>query len=213
MTHDPKGRKLPGYLAKLGEHLVEEKRSIVAELDCLIKNIEHINDIVSMQQNYAKVRGVMETVAVGELIEDAFRMNLAALDRHEIQLFREYDPTHVPKITVEKHKVLQILVNLLSNAKYACSESGQPDKRVSVRVTNGDDRVRISLADNGVGIPKDNLSRIFNHGFTTRKDGHGFGLHNAALAAQEMGGTLTAHSEGPGRGATFILELPSSPKE
>jgi signal transduction histidine kinase len=213
MTHDPKGRKLPGYLAKLGEHLVEEKCSIVAELDCLIKNIEHINDIVSMQQNYAKVRGVMETVAVGELIEDAFRLNLAALDRHKIQLFREYDATHVPKITVEKHKVMQILVNLVSNAKYACSESGQPDKRVSVRVTNGDDRVRISLADNGVGIPRDNLSRIFNHGFTTRKDGHGFGLHNAALAAQEMGGTLTAHSEGPGRGATFILELPSSPKE
>ena len=213
MTHDHKGRRLPGYLAKLGEHLVEEKRSIIAELECLIKNVEHINDIVAMQQNYAKVRGATETVIVTDLVEDAFRMNRAALDRHEVQLCREYDSTHVAKITVEKHKVMQILVNLVRNAKYACSESGQPDKRVTVRVTNGDDRIRISLVDNGVGIVEENLSRIFSHGFTTRKNGHGFGLHSAALAAQEMGGTLTAYSDGPGRGATFTLELPSSPPE
>jgi signal transduction histidine kinase len=213
MTHDPKGRRLPRYLKTLGEHLTMEKRSIVAEMESLIKNIEHINEIVAMQQNYAKVRGVMETVAVTDLIEDAFQINLAALDRHEIQLIREYDPSHAPKITVEKHKVVQILVNLVSNAEYACSESGHPDKRVTVRVTNGDDRVRISLVDNGVGILQENLSRIFNHGFTTRKNGHGFGLHSAALTAQEMGGTLTAQSEGPGRGATFTLELPNSPKE
>jgi signal transduction histidine kinase len=213
MTHDPKGRQLPRYLKTLGEHLTREKRSIVAELESLRKNIEHINDVVAMQQNYAKVRGVMETVTVTDLIEDAFQINLAALDRHEIQLIREYDTSHAPKITVEKHKVVQILVNLVSNAEYACSESGHPDKRVTVRVTNGDDRIRISLVDNGVGIPEENLSRIFNHGFTTRKNGHGFGLHSAALTAQEMGGTLTAQSEGPGRGATFTLELPNSPKE
>jgi signal transduction histidine kinase len=213
MMHDTKGRQLPAYLATLGAHLAKENLSIVAELDSLIKNIDHINVIVAMQQNYAKVRGVMETLAVTDLIEDAVQLNLAELDRHQIRLFREYDATHVPKITAEKHKVMQILVNLVSNAKYACSESGQPDKRVTVRVTNGGDRIRISLVDNGVGILEENLSRIFNHGFTTRKNGHGFGLHSAALAAREMGGTLTARSEGAGRGATFTLELPNSPKE
>jgi two-component system NtrC family sensor kinase len=59
-----------------------------------------------------------------------------------------------------------------------------------------------------VGIAPENLTRIFSHGFTTRTDGHGFGLHSAALAAQQMGGRLTAQSDGPGRGATFTLELP-----
>jgi signal transduction histidine kinase len=81
---------------------------------------------------------------------------------------------------------------------------------VTVRVSNGDDRVKISVMDNGVGISQNNLTRIFNHGFTTKKDGHGFGLHSGALAAREMGGSLNVHSDGSGQGATFTLELPVS---
>jgi signal transduction histidine kinase len=104
--------------------------------------------------------------------------------------------------------VLQILVNLVRNAKYACDDSGRSDKQVTVRVSNGEARVRIIVADNGVGIAPENLTRIFSHGFTTRKDGHGFGLHSGALAAREMGGTLQVRSDGPGQGATFTLELP-----
>jgi signal transduction histidine kinase len=107
--------------------------------------------------------------------------------------------------------VLQILVNLIRNAKYACDESCQHEKRLTVRLTNGDDRIRISVIDNGVGIPPENMTRIFNHGFSTRKGGHGFGLHGAALAAKEMGGSLAAHSDGPQRGAVFTLELPLEP--
>jgi C4-dicarboxylate-specific signal transduction histidine kinase len=213
MTHDPKGRQLPAYLATLGECLIEEKRSMLREMESLVQHIEHINYIVATQQTYARIRGVMETVRVTDLIEDAFRMNLGALERHNIRVSREYDVAHAPEITVEKHKVLQILVNLVSNAKYACSESNQAEKRLTIRVTNGHNRVKVSVADNGVGIPGENLTRIFNHGFTTRKNGHGFGLHNSALAAQEMGGALLAQSDGPGRGATFTLELPVSKKE
>jgi signal transduction histidine kinase len=70
----------------------------------------------------------------------------------------------------------------------------------------------MTVSDNGVGIASENLTRIFNHGFTTRKDGHGFGLHSGALAAREMGGALWAQSDGPGKGATFTLELPLSAK-
>jgi C4-dicarboxylate-specific signal transduction histidine kinase len=117
----------------------------------------------------------------------------------------------LPEVIVERHKVLQILVNLIRNAKYACDESGRRDKRLVVRVTSGDGCVKISTTDNGIGIPPENLTRIFNHGFTTRKDGHGFGLHSGALAAKEMGGTLVAQSDGPGTGASFTLSLPLAP--
>src|SRR5262249_920437 len=102
----------------------------------------------------------------------------------------------------------QILVNLIRNAKHACDDSGRADKQITLRVANGDGRVKISVSDNGVGIPQENLTKIFNHGFTTRKGGHGFGLHSGALAAKEMGGALRVSSEGPGQGATFTLELP-----
>ncbi len=119
----------------------------------------------------------------------------------------------MPPITVEKHKVLQILVNLMRNAKFACSESGLPDRQMTLRVSRDADIVKISVSDNGVGIAPENLTRIFSHGFTTRKDGHGFGLHSGALAATEMGGRLSVQSDGLGLGAAFTLELPCRTQE
>jgi len=180
---------------------------VLDELDGLRKHIDHIKDIVAMQQNYARVSGVVETVAPAQLVEDALQLNAGALARHGVKLTREFQP--VPLIAVEKHKVLQILVNLIRNAKYALDEGHSEEKRLRVRITAPqDERVRIEVIDNGVGIPSENLTRIFQHGFSTRKDGHGFGLHSGALTAKELGGHLTGHSAGPDTGATFTLELP-----
>jgi PAS domain S-box-containing protein len=203
---DPRGKQLTAFLAQLATHLLAEQAATFKELGSLQGNVEHIKEIVAMQQSYAKVSGVKEIINVRELVENGLRMNLGSLTRHEVELIRDFE--NVPPINVEKHKVLQILVNMLRNAKHACDDSGRTDKQMTVRVADGDGRIRISVADNGVGIPPENLTRIFNHGFTTRKEGHGFGLHSGALAAKEMGGALTVHSDGAGKGATFTLELP-----
>lgn len=207
LTVDPKGRQLPQYFRGLAAHLDQEQAAILVELDSLRKNVEHIKGIVVMQQNYAKVFGSAEKLKPAELVEDALRMHSGALVRHEVRVVREYAP-ELPEITVDKHKLLQILVNLISNAKKACDESPKPEKLLTVRVAHAGSRLRISVIDNGVGIAPENLTRIFNHGFTTRKDGHGFGLHSGALAAKEMGGALLVNSEGPGKGASFTVELP-----
>jgi PAS domain S-box-containing protein len=209
VTTDSKGKQLTPYLATLANHLASEQGEALKELAHLQKNIEHIKDIVTMQQSFAKVSGVTETLNVSELVEDALKMNASSLARHDIQIFKEFKD--VPSVTVEKHKVLQILVNLIRNAKHACDDSGRTDKQLTLRVANGDGRVRIAVFDNGVGIPPENLARIFSHGFTTKKDGHGFGLHSGALAARELGGSLTVNSEGVGKGAAFTLELPLQP--
>jgi PAS domain S-box-containing protein len=206
ITNDSKGKQLPGYLAQLAEHLADEQTVVLNELARLQKNIEHIMEIVAMQQNYTKTSGIFESLPIIDLVEDAVRMNRGAMERHQINVLREYSET--PPVLVEKHKVLQILVNLIRNAKYACDDSGKQDKQIILRVGNGNGRINVSVIDNGVGITAENLTRIFNHGFSTRKNGHGFGLHNGALAAKEMGGSLAAFSEGPERGATFTLELP-----
>ena len=207
-TTDPRGRKLPDFLTKLAERLAEEQEDVLHELQLLAKNIDHIKQIVVMQQNYAKVSGVTEVMRVTDLIEDSLRINEGALMRHEVEVVREY--SEAPWITLEKHKAMQILVNLIRNAKHACDASGRPEKKITVRVAHDEGRVRIAIMDNGVGIARENLTRIFAHGFTTKTDGHGFGLHSSALAAQEMGGSLTVQSGGAGRGATFILELPAN---
>ena len=212
MTVNPKGQQLPGYLEQLARHLVDEHNLLLKEIEFVKKKIDHIKEIVAMQQDYAKVGGVSEVVRVTDLVEDALQMNADALGRHNVEVVREYEP-RIPEITVEKHKVLQVLVNLVRNAKYACDESSNKEKRLTVRISNGDDRVRIIVSDNGVGIAAQNLTKIFNHGFTTRKDGHGFGLHSGALTAKDLGGALRAHSDGLGKGATFTLELPCIAKE
>jgi len=200
------------FLKSLDQRLAFERTTALKELQELNKNIEHIKEIVVMQQSYARISGVTEKVKPTDLVEAALRMNAGALDRHGVELVREYDP-ELPEITVEKHKVLQILVNLIRNAKYACDESGKPEKQMRLRLERNDGAsIRISVIDNGVGIPPENLTCIFAHGFTTRKDGHGFGLHSGALAAKELGGSLTVHSDGSGRGASFTLELPQIPR-
>ena len=209
-TNDERGRQLPGYLSKLVEHLATEQAQLIAEIELTRKNIEHIKDIVTMQQSYAKVSGMVEKVKVIELVEDALRMNASALNRHQVEVVRDY-PAEPVECHAEKQKVLQILINIIRNAKYACDESERPDKRLTMQVRAGNGRMQITATDNGVGIPAENLTRIFNHGFTTRQNGHGFGLHSGALAAKEMGGSLTAFSAGAGAGARFVLDLPLCP--
>jgi two-component system NtrC family sensor kinase len=116
---------------------------------------------------------------------------------------------NTPEVLVDRHKVLQILVNLLRNAKYALDAQALAEKRLEIAIaSNGVGKVAITVRDNGIGIAPENLTKIFRHGFTTKKEGHGFGLHSGALAAKQLGGSLTCQSDGLGHGAAFTLELP-----
>ena len=203
---DERAKHLPVYLVQLAGHLAHDREVTLRELDSLRKNIDHIKEIVSMQQSYSKLVGVPERLTVANLVDDALRMNAGSFTRHGVNLKCEFDD--VPEIVVEKHKVLQILVNLLRNARYACEASGKPEKEVVMRIARQAGGVQIAVIDNGIGIQPDHMTRIFSHGFTTKKDGHGFGLHSGALAARDLGGALRVHSAGPGHGATFTLDLP-----
>jgi hypothetical protein len=207
LSSDPKGRQLPQFLGRLTDHLLEENKVLLQETEALEKNVQHIKQIVAMQQSFARVFGVTENLEAERLMEEALQLNLAALDRHGIKLVRRYSP--VPPVLVDRHKVLQILINLLRNAKQACRDAEPADKQITLTIASTDQgRVRLTVTDNGAGITREDLTKIFRHGFTTKKDGHGFGLHSGALAAQEMKGHLSVHSDGPGTGATFTLELP-----
>jgi two-component system NtrC family sensor kinase len=169
--------------------------------------VDHIKEIVATQQSYAGSSSIVEPVQIQDLVEDALRMNLGALTRHEVTVVKEF--AIVPVLPLDKARLLQILINLISNAKQSLDAVKQGSRRMTLALEFTKERLlRISVSDQGEGIAAENLSRIFNHGFTTRKNGHGFGLHSCALAAKEMGGTLSAESAGAGMGATFRLEIP-----
>lgn len=211
LTQDPRGRQIPAYLISLAPVLKEEQHLILKETQALHQRIDHIKEIVTMQQTYGRVSGFLETIPPEQLMEDALKLNTEALSRHEITVHRQYQ--EVPQITVDKHQVLQILLNLVNNAKYACA-GVEKEKIITLKIfPSGLDHLSLQVSDNGTGILPENLTRIFQHGFTTRKTGHGFGLHSGAIAAKGLSGSLTVHSDGLGLGATFTLELPFHPGE
>jgi signal transduction histidine kinase len=205
-----KGKLFPKFLATMAEHLSEENAQLIGELESVARNVEHIKTIVAMQQTHARGVAFREELVLSELIDDALRMGAVSFERHQIEVVKEYGD--VPQLVTDKHKLLQILLNLISNARHAIKDS-ETGGRLIVRLGRKQDRIVIQIADTGVGIPPENLSAIFQHGFTTKKEGHGFGLHSAANAARELGGSLVAASPGPGQGATFTVEIPIAPAE
>ncbi len=207
LADDPRGKVLPALITSLADALVAEQSTLKNELEALTRNIAHIKTIVAMQQDYAKVSGVMEPLEVAALVSDALQINATSLWRHEVTVVRDFQD--VPPVLADKHKALQILVNLIRNAKQSLDDSASADRRITITIRcENAVNVKITVSDTGMGIAQENLERVFSLGFTTKPDGHGFGLHSGANAAHEMGGSLLGSSDGPGTGATFTLTLP-----
>jgi signal transduction histidine kinase len=207
LAEDPKGQRVLPYLDKLAVHLNAERDLLVEEVRQMTSHVGHIKEIVAMQQTYARTSGMVERLEVRALFEDALRIVQGSYTRHGIEVRREFE--ELPPVYADRHKVLQILLNLLRNAKDAVKAAGSGSRQVTIRLRrSGQERLCFEVADNGIGIEQEDLRRIFSHGFTTKKGGHGFGLHSGALAAGQMEGSLRAESGGRNCGATLILELP-----
>ncbi len=209
LTEDPKGKQIPSYLGLVAESLSGSHQTIQAELDSLVKKVDHIKQVVMSQQDIAHSGTIREVVTVVDLMEQALMMGMPEPEKYGIQVVREY--AAVPTIVTDRHQVLQILVNVITNAKNAMVEYPISAHCLTVRIQLPVDRrgaVRLEVTDTGGGIKAEHISRLFAQGFTTRKAGHGLGLHSAAISAKNLGGAIHARSEGVGHGATFSLDLP-----
>ena len=205
LREDPRGQEIPGYLEQLGEHLAEHNLELCNEAAALATHVEHIGKIVAAQQSHARRGGVTEEVDVAELLDNAVTLNFSA--DSDVVVRRRYE--HTPRLTLDRHKLLQILANLLSNARQAMSGPLQDQKLLTVSVRQLLPQwLVIEVADSGTGMAPETLARLFEFGYTTKKDGHGFGLHASAIFAKEMGGELSGDSRGIGTGARFTLRIP-----
>jgi two-component system sensor kinase FixL len=222
LRDDPRGSRLFELLRGLVAHFEQQQQQLGAEVSTLQQSIAHLTRVIHAQQSHARTVGVVETVTVAELIDAALDLHAPSWTQLGIEI--ECDIADVPALRIDKHKVIEILVNLISNARHALRDSGRPDKRLRIRAavaapSAGSDsgsgtaasRVRIDVADNGVGIAPAHREQLFRLGFTTKTDGTGIGLHSSANLAQQLGGALSVHSDGPGQGAVFTLELPLVP--
>lgn len=209
LTQDAKGKQIPSYLGMVAESLSGSHQTIQGELDSLVKKVDHIKRVIMSQQDIAHAGEVREATAVEDLMEQALLMGIPEPGEYGIRVVREYAP--VPTIMTDRHHVLQILVNVITNAKNAMVEYPATSHCLTVRILVPADRrgsVRLEVTDTGGGIKAENIPRLFAQGFTTRKAGHGIGLHSAAISAKNLGGVLQGQSAGEGRGATFMLDLP-----
>jgi two-component system NtrC family sensor kinase len=209
ITSNEKGKQVPRFLKVLSEHLAADERALLEEAEALIANVDHIKTIISTQQSYATSGGMVEPVEVNALLDDAVKLHAASFGKHRIELIREY--AELPTLLIDKQRLMQIVINLVKNAKEALREQQERDRRLTVRTRNEEDRLIIEVSDTGIGIKSEQITKIFSHGFTTKATGHGFGLHSCANAATEMEGKLTASSAGTMQGATFRLDLPYRP--
>jgi predicted ATPase/signal transduction histidine kinase/tRNA A-37 threonylcarbamoyl transferase component Bud32 len=199
-----KGKKLIEYYLKIGDLLVKENEELKKEIKLLSEKISLIKNIINTQQNYAKKDFLIESTYIESIVEDVLAMQYETLSKENIKIFKKYSKT--PKINIQKSKVLSILFNIIKNSRDALENF--EEKIIKIETFVNDNYVILSISDNGIGIEKENLEKIFKHGFTTKKNGHGFGLHTCANAMTEMNGKIVAFSEGKNKGATFKLFFP-----
>jgi NO-binding membrane sensor protein with MHYT domain len=207
ITNDSRGAKIPTYINALAEYYKTEKMEMTAEMESVIKNLLHIKEIISVQQDLSKTKSLDQVAAIATLLEEAILLNGFDYSRDNIVIEKKF--AKIKPVLVNKIKLMQVLVNLLHNARDALADPAILKKKLTLEVGAVDkNTIFIRIVDNGVGIADKNIKKIFTHGFTTKESGHGFGLHASALTLKNMNGSIKAESPGVGKGATFILTLP-----
>lgn len=210
LNADAKGKQIPLYLATLADVILKDHELLASEIQNLDKQLQHICDIVAMQKDISGLSGLAEKIYLPEIIEMAIQMSSIQSNNEEIEIVRQFATPIF--LIADRARLLQILVNLIRNARDALYEKKEAhdNKKIIIQTLKIDQITRIRVIDTGIGIPEENLTKIFSMGYTTKPKGHGFGLHSSAIAATELGGSLYAASDGSGKGTTFTLELPCS---
>lgn len=207
LTEDPSGTALVQALPQLCSAIMREQQEMIAEVDSVRHHVGQIMQTIQRQEEYARVTSVVEKCSLDQVIDEALAFVLVRCRELGVQVKTELD--EMLDITQDRNQIVQILANLLRNAVDALADADQPEKLIGIMGHRcGDERFRIEVTDNGTGIGEDDRPAIFRYGFSTKRDGHGFSLHNSSALAHSMGGALSFSSEGTGRGSVFRLELP-----
>lgn len=206
MENDEKGKVIIPYLEGLSGKMKSDQQKHIEEINCLADNVDHIKNIISMQQSYTGSMGVIETLKSSSIIEDAIKINISSIENHNIVLSRKYEDD--PEISVDKHKLIQVMVNLISNAKYAVLNNEDDNREITIGIRQNSSKVVLYVEDNGVGINEKDIGRLFEFGYKKREGGHGYGLHHSALVLKELRGGIDVESKGPGYGSKFEINIP-----
>jgi signal transduction histidine kinase len=206
LTTTPKGKKLIEYYLQLEKPLQAEQSEVLQQSKRLGEKISLINEVISAQQSFAGAGNYTDQTSLSKMIDDALSLQAGSIERHGLNLTRNLRAT--APVMVQKSKLIHVLVNLFKNAKESMETNHPENKDLIIETWQDRENVFLSVTDNGAGVDNEHIQKIFTHAFTTKKGGHGFGLHSSANYMNEMGGTITVKSDGVGKGATFTLTFP-----
>lgn len=206
------GQDVRAFAGSVAAHIADQLGRADHEFSSLRASVSHLKDIVARQQTLAKAQRSQEMFDVREAVDEALLISKTGVLLPPGALVIEPADNAPAPVFADRAAVVQMLINLLTNACAAIESAAPAQPRLLIRVGPPGERLTpVAVVDNGVGIPREQLLSIFSYGYTTKSGGHGFGLHNAANTARLLGGSLSVHSDGPGRGAAFILSLPRHP--
>lgn len=206
LIKDSKGNQIPALLNRVFDSLQAERSQIQEEAINLNKCLDHVNTIIAAQQQITRSETLDTPTSINEIIDTAISVNMAGIQRHSGKVFKNI-PENLT-LVLDKHRLLQVLINLISNGKYSADSVSVKDPTIWIDAKFQAGQLIIEVKDNGIGISKESIDRIFEYGYTERKEGNGIGLHSSVIAIEEMKGTLTVHSDGPNKGATFTVAIP-----
>jgi signal transduction histidine kinase len=208
-AHDPRAKLVGQYLEKIAEELRGGLRCIEGEAGELQNRVSLIRETIATLQAYAREgRDALpsQPIEIAQTIETALKLQEGNLVRQRVEIVR--DLSDVPPLIARQAELVHVFMNLIKNAVEAMRSTPPEARRLTVQLRVEDGFIRVRFTDAGEGITRENAPRIFTYGFTTKPDGHGFGLHTCANHVRQMGGTIQAESEGPNRGASFVLSFP-----
>jgi DNA-binding LacI/PurR family transcriptional regulator/signal transduction histidine kinase len=210
-ARDERARHLPRYYAGLGAALRTDMERVRQETAELTEKTDLIRDTIRGLQEYARGHQdllLREPTALADLVESALRIQAGNLAREGVTVHRRVAPT--PPLLLPRARVVHVLVNLVKNALEAMRDTPRERRQLTVELAREEGGALVRITDSGAGIAPEHLRHIFEYGFTTKPDGHGFGLHTCANHMAQLGGAIRVESEGTGRGATFTLRFPTS---
>ena len=208
LSQDPTGVLLPEYLQSVGKFLVDDLARLREEVEELQRHCNLIRQLINTQQFYAKIEPTPSVLNLSTLINDALQFEKVSLERHKIQVTVDVSATGF--ISGNQSKVLHVFLNLIKNAKESLLCAEQKQRKLKITTRRDRDQLLVFISDDGLGLSKSQLNRMFNYGFTTKQEGHGFGLYTCDQTMKELGGTISVTSEGLGKGATFKLVFPNT---
>ncbi len=209
LTRDSKGKLIPEYFNQVADTLEQDHRELEKESERMVQKINLIGEAIELQQGQSRPGSFYESVMIGGFLEDILKIMRPGFSKNGVTVSVKNNLEESMVIDIPKNKMFNVLLNIIKNAYESVKENDTDNRLIDINIFSPKPEfIQFDISDNGSGIAPENLESLFNFGFTTKKRGNGFGLHYCANAMQEMGGFISAKSDGLNKGALFSITIP-----